>query len=127
MPELATAELIASTAQLVEDVRSGTIEISLLIHNRTRITMEQIQEFQKHRLSEMKTDPASVWIKNSPNAEAFTMGTLVGVSDRPLIPAQCAETVFYDRKAYLISIVYGRKSTRRSSQMNSLLNISTWL
>jgi RecA/RadA recombinase len=112
IPTLACQLVQEAITDLIAGIRchsaedDNTLHFKFLIKRSDDILSELANDFSARMVAERSHDPAKDWIQNSPNVEAFTMGTLVGVLDRPEIPLQRAETVFPDKKSLLIPTIY---------------------
>ena len=112
IPPLAMPGLHQRVTDFVQGILDTTrlersVDLQFRLRRREDITNLLASRFYERMRHDAAVDPALAWINNSPTAEAFTMGNLVGPLDRPDIPVQRADTVFTDRKAYLIAQLYG--------------------
>jgi hypothetical protein len=108
-----TAELANEAYSLIRNIRTLTADANarltfdVLLRRHNDTTSELATRFEQQAQTEHKHDPAQDWIANSPNAASFQMGNLIPQLDRPDIPKLRADTVFLDKKAYMIPHIYG--------------------
>ena len=112
VPVLASEILRHKVSHFIDSVRnqsseSGeTLHFKFLIRRQDDLTRELAYDFHSRIVAERMHDPARDWLQNTPRAQAFSMGTLLNVVDRPRIPLQRAETVFHDKMSLLVPVVY---------------------
>ena len=113
LPRLATAELDTWAPLLLQRIRYRSttegehLDFSFLIWRDGDLSNMLGRIFQARIAAERLHDPAQDRIRNAPRAETLLMDNLVDTFERPAIGVQMAESVFADKKAYLVPQIYG--------------------